>query len=608
MSEKKTYKRYKEDPFVKAPALAWMMDRPKAMLPVIGVGVLSIGAIIGTGWQSYANITAPPEDNSPYADVTPVSYQGKTWALELIASQPDNVDAWEVSENYRGRPIVDTEEYGSPAQQLPNSLLMTASATGSGVTTRVQVYGAGQGAEAFDNIQQEFEESTNYTPTVESVSQSRILRFADGFLVNTGDAIVGVTASDETMLDALETFYIPEIESTIAESECSTIHPRSTDYQRSFFYDRDDYTGLLERENIVTEVNYEGLPTPSNLTLLSVENPSAIAPEAPLPESFDEFPEDRERPGLQSRPDTRDSFEQVAEYQVEDQNGPGCGWAWTAYEQPVHDLQQLAQDQEDTLESTQQAVNTEALEYVNMQRSWALNMAGNMPVINQWNRHVNKINSVHADWQQLREGRNAIRSDWYNFVESHNAWSEFPAQQREAREDHEEALEQCLNQQEELEEWQDEYGNFEEEQEAAREEYETEVEEWEERQAEREREAAEEASPSESESPSSSPSSSPSETPSPSGSESPSPSPSETPSPSAVPTPSSDPSPTFENDEDIPERPDGCETPPERPSILDEDRGDEPTPPDVPEDITIPNSWPTPENDWTPPETEEPAA
>lgn len=572
MTDKKRYQDYKEDPLIKFPALAWLLDRPKAMLPVLGVGIVGVGMVIGSGWSSYQNIMAPPENSSPYQTIEAAAYPGKTWAIELIEEQPPGVDAWEVSENYRGRALFTFKNYGTPAQQLPESLLMTARASGSGVETTVQVYGAGQAAQHFEQIVEDLEEATDYHFEVENVSQSQIARFADGFILNAGDAVIGVLAEPE-QLSNLESWYIPQVEDTLSDSQCLSIHPRSKDYQRSFFYDREDYTGLLERENIATQVNFGHLPTPSSVKLLSIENPSAVAPEAPLPDSIDDIPEEREKPSVLSRPETRDAFEQYAEYQIIDENGPGCGWAWTARVQPVHNVSMLEQLQQDELEATQQAVNAEAREYITTQREWALQVAQNMPVINQWNRHVSKINAIHDQWEKLRQGRQEIQTDWYNYVQNHDAWSEFPVRQREARESYEEELQQCLAAQEELEEWEEEYGDAEAD---ARAEYEQELEEWREAEqerldreaaAEREAEAREDATDEEADEE----------------------------SPEPTPSPSPNPSPTFESP-DTPERPDGCENEPERPSILDEDRGDEPMPPTIPEDVTIPNSWPKPKN------------
>lgn len=581
MSKKKPYKRYQEDPFVKAPALAWLMDRPKAMLPVIGVGLLGVGTVLSMGWQSYESIAAPLANDSPYAEVQAVASNAKSWIVDIAEAQPPTVNTWEVSENYRGRHIIDGEHYvNAVGQELPESLLLTSGAIGDGVTFRAQAYGAGQGAKAFEQILATMEEYTDYEPTVENVSQSKIARFADGFIINAGDGIVGVVAEDVDMLDELETFYVPQVESSISASDCARIHPRSDDYMRSFFYNQEEYTGLLEQENIVTEVNFSNLPTPASLQLLQVENPNAIAPEAPLPESFKDLPDDRERPGLQPRPETRDSFEKIAEYQIEDSTGPGCGWEWTAHTQPVHDLDAMLQEQQHELDTTQQAVNTTTREYISTQQTWALQMAANMPTINQWNRHVNRVNSIHEQWEELRTARNEIRTEWYNWAEAHDDWREFPVLQREAREDYTEAVEICETAQEELEEWEDEYGNAEEEQ---REAYIEELEAWEERQAEREEEERR---------PEPSPSPSDDESGSPSDDESSAP---ESPSPSPTPSPSDDPRPTFEP-EDIPERPEGCDTPPERPAILDEDRGDEPQQPTIPENVTIPNSWPKSED------------
>lgn len=42
----------------------------------------------------------------------------------------------------------------------------------------------------------------------------------------------------------------------------------------------------------------------------------------------------------------------------------------------------------------------------------------------------------------------------------------------------------------------------------------------------------------------------------------------------------------------VPPRPDGCDEEPEEPAILDQDKPRQPIPPDLPQDVTIPDSWP----------------
>ena len=52
-SKRKSYRELKEDPFVKAPALAWFLDRKSVYISLTLVGCLAAGGCIFQGWNAY---------------------------------------------------------------------------------------------------------------------------------------------------------------------------------------------------------------------------------------------------------------------------------------------------------------------------------------------------------------------------------------------------------------------------------------------------------------------------------------------------------------------------------------------------------------------------
>lgn len=65
-------------------------------------------------------------------------------------------------------------------------------------------------------------------------------------------------------------------------------------------------------------------------------------------------------------------------------------------------------------------------------------------------------------------------------------------------------------------------------------------------------------------------------------------------SPTASPEPEDDTTTEDILDLDIPEKPAGCSTMPDRPAIVDQAKPAEPQAPDIPEGVTIPDSWEKP--------------
>lgn len=547
MRSKKTYREYREDDTVKFPAVSYVLDRKALYITFSLIALLAFGLVVKVGWDSYNKAIEEPEVITPYLDMEPASSPGRTWAAELTARNPAGLSEWAVSENTKPQTVIDSK-YCSNIADLSTSLLSTHKASGSGVETRVQVYGAGQ---AF----KQFEAYTNVLDTcfngvsAENVSQSTVARFPGGFLLTAGDGIVGVTAPEE-LIDSLIDFYVSSTESTLTDSKCVALNVYTNDAFRSFFYDRDSYTGLEETKPLETQVNISGLPTPTEIKLNEIANTEAIVPEAPLPADFPVLPKKAvEKPSIPGSVKDEAGFAKKAAYKIADFDGPGCGWEWSAQAPPVYSKPELESARKAAIKSTQESLDVTAQSYVRTKVDWALQIASILPKADRWNSYVNQTNSVHEKWYWLEAEREALRPAWFDYIAQHEEWSTFDARKAEATRLFDEASKKCEADEKALEEWEDKWGKLAEERE---------------KQLEKER-LEKEKKESEKDS-----------------------KPSKSPSPS--PTPSASPSPTVE----IPEKPAGCDTPPERTEIMDQEKPAEPIAPDVPKGVTIPQSWPNP--------------
>lgn len=549
---------------VKAPRLARLLDKPLVYVAFGTAAAVGIGSFIGSGWTSYQNVISEPEVISPYQEIQPVSFKGKTWAEKLVSMKPPTVKAWETAESSKAQSPINTKICNS-LQEIPITLLSTHIGKGSKVESRVQVYGAGQSATQFEKYSEKLKNCFSNIKE-EKISSTKVLKFTDGFLLNVGDSIIGVTYTKENDSEKLLEFYIKNAEKTLKETKCLALDPNSKDSKRSFYYDKDSYEGLYEDQKIETNVDFTNLPEPTEIKLKEVKNPYTLQPEAPLPETFPELPTEVEKPAIPNSVKNVNKFEDIAKYLIADNSGPGCGWAWSSQASPVYDSNKLATDKNEEILEVQNYVNTKTLDYINQKNNWALSIMSVMPKADSWNEFVNNTNKVHEKWDWLRSERLKIRNTWYNYVERHDSWRTFDDRKAAALDAYQKEVDKCELAKEELENWESEWREKFDENEKKRQEF-----------LAKQREEQKE---------------SPEPTPSPTPEEGDEIKESSEPTPAPSPTPT--PQETFEGI-DIPEKPQGCSVDPVRPAIIDQEKPSEPQAPVLPDEVTIPNSWPQPQ-------------
>ena len=547
-SKKKSYSELKADPVIKAPVLAWVLDRKALYISITLVGCLAAGAVVYQGWQAYEDIITPAEADTPYLAIDPAESAGALWAAELLKNSR-GIEGWEPRGSSQPSHGFLQDATGSTAGEVPITLLATQLASAGQVKALAQVYGAGQARKQYDAYVNEL--TARGAVDNKQVSDSGIYgaKFEQGFILLAGDAIVGAQTTDNGLRDRLFDEYLADVEATLPESGCVNLSADDGS-KRSIYFDPNSFEGLQETKEVDPQVNTDYLPTLQALGTNEIGNPYAVAPEAPLPASLPALPAEVSKPTLANAPAAMDDFTGVASYRIQDPIGPGCGWNWSAQNPLEYDESALKATEQDTVTRTQNEVNATAQGYVDSQVIWARIVALTTPQLDSWNSYVGGVNSVHDRWAKLVSDRQALRPAWDTYIANNDRWFTFDARKAAAEQSYSTSLAQCLVTRQTHDDWEKEWGPGPLKQKQ---------DEW-----RKQQEAL---------------------APKPSASPAPSTAPTPTASPTVTPT---TPMPT------APAEPADCAIDPQKPSILNESKPAKPEAPAIPEDVTIPNSWPKP--------------
>ncbi len=535
---KKSYRELKADPVIKAPALAWILDRKLFYISLGMVGCLAAGAFVYQGWKSYEEIIAPPAENSPYLAIEPQNSQGVSWASTLMASN-HGLEGWDLRETSQPSHGFIQDISGGSVGEVPITLLSSKVASAGSVKALAQVYGAGQARRQYDHYVAKLSERGEVQSGQVSDSGIYGAKFAQGFLIVSGDAIVGAQTPDDATRDRLFDEYLGSIEATLQESGCVDISAADGS-RRSIYFDPSGFEGLQGSQTVEPQVNTDYLPTLQAIGAGEISDPYAKIPEGPLPASLPALPAEVAKPTIASAPATVESFAAEAIYRVQDPLGPGCGWDWSAQKPLQYDAQALKIAEEDTITRVQNEVNGSAQGYVDSKISWARVAALLLPQLDSWNGYVNGVNGVHGLWGKLVSDRNALKPSWDSYVADHDSWFSFDGRKAEAQRNYQASLDRCLADRKAHDDWEAEWGP---DAVKARE------------QALREQQQNQ-------------------------------PKPNATPAPTPTASPSQTPV--------APPEPQDCSRDPQRPAILDQNKPAEPQPPVIPEDVTVPDSWTKP--------------
>lgn len=535
-------------------------------------GVVAFGLIAASGVSSYATMTSPLPTSASTRVLTPTDSSATMWARELAAAAPSGVSGWTVGSTKLAPPV----QVSGCSVPTGSALLAANTSAGSGVTTVVQVYGAGQGASQFADAVKALSGCTSVSDSHSDSGDAEV--FPDGFLLSMGDAVIGVTAPDQATSDRLLSWYEDRMSSTLTSSGCASLASSPADATRSPFYNPGAYTGLTHTDEVATGVDVSNLPSipQSSVSMVDIADRTVTQPEAPLPSGFPVVPTAVSQPTSVPVPVSTQSssaFTQHAVYRVADVTGPGCGWAWSGQGSPVVDQAALDTARTEALRKARVAADAAATSYVQGVLSYARAAVVVSPAIDAWNTYANKVNQVHSSWQWLDNQRDALYPSWTSYVEAHNAWLTFPTRQQQAQQQYQTEVAACTAAQQQAQQWDAQYGaSAQAAQKTASVSTST---------------VAPAASTS---TPAASSAATGAATPTQSSSASAS-----SASPTSTPTSTPTTSVSSTSSTPTPTRPAGCTTTPTAPAIVSQSRGDEPTAPTIPAGVTVPDSWPHPQ-------------
>lgn len=566
---KKSYKELKEDPKVKFPALAWAFDRKALYVSTALVGCIVIGGSLYQGVQAVEKIGAPLEENSPYLAINPSESAGVNWATEIMKNNP-LVKNWVMKDSIQPSHGLLQDVTGNSAGEVPVTLLASRLGSSGANKAVAQVYGAGQAKKQYDYYIGKLSNRGNVENVDNFKSGVQGAKFEQGLIIVAGDAIVAAQTSNNDLRDKLFDYYLTTIEKTLPASGCTDLSAVDSS-KRSLYFDPNSFEGLKESKKVNTQVDIDNLPTIRGIGAQEISNPYAQAPEAPLPESMKDMPAEVAKPTIETEPELISGFSDNAVYRIQDPVGPGCGWSWSAQNPLEYNLNDLEAAKNESITKVQDEVNDDAQSYVDRKLNWARVVALTAPKLDNWNRYVKDVNDLHKSWRKLEADRIALRPAWNRYVAAYEDWSTFDARKAAAQNSYDEALAQCKDDRIVHDEWEKEWGS---------EAMAKKLNAWQERENARlERMKPEPSSP---------------ETPSEEDNEStetasPSPTPTPTPTPTEVETEPAEPKPS------APAEPKDCIADPVKPAILSQEKPAKPMAPEIPEDVTIPNSWPNPE-------------
>lgn len=422
---------------------------------IVGM-VLAVAVILGLTWQSIRlikELNTPVEVKTPYNEYYQAKeYPGKT-ALKMVSETvPTGVDAakWKVADDGKNDLTVDVLPKECTQIAPSKARLAYKTSQGDGVKTIVMVYGAGQARTQYDAYVRQLQQcGTDF-------DQKDNITTADGVaLLTRGDMIVSVLSDDKGKRDSAKESYAGAIEQALTQTSCVAKDETADDAKRSFYYDREAYTGRTESQQVKVD---DMILSPSVPDSLSSHNMNVNAvfvdpqsqgnvvtvPEGPLPATMEpKLPSAPVIPAIQSLPSAPSNRKTVS-YQVVDEAGPGCGWTWAGQKAPVYDEQTIASNRDAILKNTRTTLQNNIKDYNRQVISWSKATALTMSFQSTWDPYVGKTTAIMDSWRKLDDARDSLRPQWFSYVDAADTWLHWDDKVATAKSDYDSSMKSCL--------------------------------------------------------------------------------------------------------------------------------------------------------------------
>lgn len=418
---------------------------------IIVAAVIVLGIM---GWQSYTiwrKISTPPERKTPYsAQYQAKKYDGLKFANGLLTEAPDGVnhDNWNV--DAPGKGDVSSKVLASKCSQIAPSTAQIArkTADGDGVKTIVLIYGAGQAKMQFDKYATQVR-----TCQPDADVKDTTATYNGGFLTTRGDSIVSVLSDDKGKLDKAAGWYLHKIDEGLATTSCAAMDEKSSDANRSFYYDPNGYVGTIKQETVSVSDPILATSAPQELVDVGMDVSKAFPdpktqdiqqPDDPLPANVQtSLPQAPNLPSMASRP-TVPAVSKTVSYQVVDEVGPGCGWSWSGQKVPKFNEKALKENRTTVVKNARTELKNTISDYNRQAIDWSAQSAMEMSFQSGWDDYVNNTNAIYASWKTVNDARAAVRPAWMRYVDQMNAWSTWDQTKSDAQRNWDDSVKKCV--------------------------------------------------------------------------------------------------------------------------------------------------------------------
>lgn len=517
----------------------------------IGV-IIALIAIIGfigfKTWRTWVDSSTSKVKPSPYSSAYQAAdYEGKKIGRSIVSNVPDGVSKsdWKVPSNDRADESAVLLPSECSSDSTPSSLLYTRSASGGGVESVIGVFGAGQAMKNYSNFYVKQMESCNSLS-----SDNNSIWWDNGFMITRGDVIVRVTVNDSSKIQSLKSWYLNSINSMLTSSGCKALDETVNDAKRSYYYDQKAYTGLFAFETVSVDDHIIKASAPQDLidggmnvsnVFTSPVNSEEYVPESPLPQGMQStLPSEPQLTALSSEP-AEPSRRSIASYQTQDPDGPGCGWSWTGQVAPKYDANVLKRNRAASIKTVKAGLSRSISDYNSAIIKWSAQSIIVMSGQTQWDQYTNKVNAIYTSWNDLKTKRKQFKPTWVQYVTNHDNYVQWKTDYGKAEDQWNNSVKSCVASKEK------------------------DLIEKKEKDSENTKDSSDDDS---------------------SSSPSPSPSDSSSSSTSATPTLSDDEKKKIQSD---------CEGETDKPDILTQPARTDVQQPNIPDGVTVPDSWPKPE-------------
>lgn len=384
-----------------------------ALLGVCLVGLLAwqTGSTVHTLNHFGEDTESGAQSESPYENVADAS---AAWSwLSVFVASPDGGEGWQAGEPGGYPALLDGVSCSPGVSRLGvRPLLYGSSRSGSSYVSAF-VFPPGYAASGFAALVDGVDSCLG--GGVDGASGSREWAGGQYALFQSGSVVVGVSGADWRGVRG-------RAESLLLAGGCVSLSESASDSVRSPYYDKSDFTGLVESQNVGPSIVDPGSSGVS-LSVPALAVPSVGEPEGPLPAGFPQLPK-RPQVSFSDEAGLVDfaSAWRTVSYRVPDDDGPGCGWSWFGQAAPTVDDGVLAGERARLVADAQGEADAAAAALYRDRSAARWRMVSSAQVVAGAGDYNRRVGEVDAARLALADGRAAFYPTWMAYVSAHDAW------------------------------------------------------------------------------------------------------------------------------------------------------------------------------------------